>query len=502
MNKKYFFLILFLQLFFKGNSQNNYNVSSIPFISYIVNSNTLPSLDDQCSPLINLPFTFNFYGINYNQVVVGTNGYINFSTNTANGNSPWSFNTSIPNASFPVKNAILGAFHDLINTNGLGSITYGNYGTAPYRKFVVYFNNNSLFSCSSLKSSFQIILHETSNIIDVQLIDKQTCPTWSGGRTVTGLINDTGTIGIAAPNRNTGNWTAYHEGWRFFRPGYYTNYSFVRCDDDTDALQSFNLNVVATDLSPLNPSNITFYTSLTDAQTGVNSISSSFFNSFNNQIIYASGNGIIYPVTLTVIDCNVDVDNDIVATSLEDANNDTNLANDDTDGDGMPNYIDNDDDGDLILTNVEFVFGKNTVAILDTDNDTIPNYLDSDDDGDGILTFKEDYNGDGNPLNDDTNSDGIPDYLQQSVALGLQNSSYNSLISIYPNPTSDVLYIDNPNFEKINSLEIISINGTIVKQENRTSNLQSIEVSNLQTGVYFVKIQINNEVLNYKFIKK
>ena len=102
------------------------------------------------------------------------------------------------------------------------------------------------------------------------------------------------------------------------------------------------------------------------------------------------------------------------------------------------------------------------------------------------------------------NSRGGYDYwFVKLTSDNLSNSTFlKSLVSIYPNPTSDVLYIDNPNFEKINSLEIISINGTIVKQENRISNLQSINVSNLQSGVYFVKIQINNEVLNYKFIKK
>ena len=55
--------------------------------------------------------------------------------------------------------------------------------------------------------------------------------------------------------------------------------------------------------------------------------------------------------------------------------------------------------------------GDTNVKNDDTDGDTIPDYLDVDDDGDGVLTKNEDANGNGNPLDDDTDGDGIPDYL-------------------------------------------------------------------------------------------
>jgi hypothetical protein len=56
-----------------------------------------------------------------------------------------------------------------------------------------------------------MILNETTNIIDIQLIDKQACTAWNNGNGVTGLINLTGDDAIAAPNRNTGSWAAFHE---------------------------------------------------------------------------------------------------------------------------------------------------------------------------------------------------------------------------------------------------------------------------------------------------
>jgi len=499
MKQKYILFIALALLFSRGTAQSNYAVAAIPYQPFIGSLTSLPTNDDMNSSAITLPFNFDYYGVTYNQVLISTNGYIDFRTNLANTYSPFAFSQTIPDAAFPVKNAILGAYTDLNNFNGEGSVTYGVYGTAPYRKFVVYFYNNSLFACTASKSTFQMILSETSNTIDVRLVDKQACAPWNSGSTVTGLINLAGDAGIAAPGRNTGAWTAYHEAWRFYRPGYYTNYSFVRCDDDTDGMQVFDLSVAANDLG----GSYTFYASLYDMQNNIPiETPTAFMNTTNPQTIYAMGAGAVKPLSLSVIDCSIDADNDSVATDLEDANADTNLANDDTDFDGMPNYLDNDDDGDMILTNLEYVFNNKVAALVDTDNDGVPNYLDNDDDGDGVLTFLEDYNHDGNPGNDDTNNNGIADYLEVNVALGVQpNTLVASSIDIYPNPTSDVLNIKNNSTDTIASIEIYSINGAKVKQHKGNESITTISVADLQTGVYFVKVTTNNSTANYKFIK-
>lgn len=70
-----------------------------------------------------------------------------------------------------------------------------------------------------------------------------------------------------------------------------------------------------------------------------------------------------------------------------------------------------DDDNDSILSSLETYDGDTNVKNDDTDGDGIPDYLDVDDDNDGVLTKNEDANGNGNPLDDDTDGDGIPDYL-------------------------------------------------------------------------------------------
>ena len=227
----------------------------------------------------------------------------------------------------------------------------------------------------------------------------------------------------------------------------------------------------------------------------------------NNQTIFAAHNGVITEVVLRVVDCANDYDLDSVPTADEDLNNDGNLANDDTDGDGIPNFLDNDDDGDMVLTSFEYVFNSNpddknsAMNLLDTDNDGIPNYLDNDDDGDGILTINEDANGNNNPMDDDSNGNGIPDYLDSPQLSTIQNSAITS-ISIYPNPTSDAFFVSNKSDQEISHIEVYSINGMLVKEIRNTAETTVIDVSNLQTGIYFVKLTVGESVINYKLIKK
>lgn len=106
-----------------------------------------------------------------------------------------------------------------------------------------------------------------------------------------------------------------------------------------------------------------------------------------------------------------DADNDGVVNSDEDINGDGLVFNDDSDEDGIANYLDGDDDGDHVATKHESLDEKGDPKNYDTDNDGIPNYLDPDDDNDGKLTKDEDTNRDGDPRNDDSDGDGTPNYL-------------------------------------------------------------------------------------------
>ena len=75
-----------------------------------------------------------------------------------------------------------------------------------------------------------------------------------------------------------------------------------------------------------------------------------------------------------------DHDVDGIKSMFEDINNDDDYSNDDTDGDGIANFLDSDDDGDGVLTkdeNVDPNGDGNPDDALDSDGDNIPDYLDA-----------------------------------------------------------------------------------------------------------------------------
>lgn len=135
-------------------------------------------------------------------------------------------------------------------------------------------------------------------------------------------------------------------------------------------------------------------------------------DSFTYVISDSSGNkSNVATVTLNVVVSPThDQDGDGIPDAVE-ALGQANPCDVDTDGDGTPNFLDNDDDGDGVLTRYEDVNGNGNWFDDDTDGDGKPNYLDNDDDGDSVLTIYEDINNDGNWFNDDTDGNGTPNFL-------------------------------------------------------------------------------------------
>lgn len=77
------------------------------------------------------------------------------------------------------------------------------------------------------------------------------------------------------------------------------------------------------------------------------------------------------------------------------------------------------------------------------------------------------------------------------------NYSYNTLI--YPNPTIDLLTIKSD--FKINKIEIIDKSGRILKHLQSNEEKVEISVTSLQTGIYFVKIYIDDHIKIEKLLK-
>jgi hypothetical protein len=83
----------------------------------------------------------------------------------------------------------------------------------------------------------------------------------------------------------------------------------------------------------------------------------------------------------------------------------------DSDGDGIADYLDQDDDNDNVLTRNEIIIlsGSNPpYSLINTDGDEFPDYLDPDDDNDDIDTILEDENGSNGPFDDEfINAEGV-----------------------------------------------------------------------------------------------
>jgi len=83
----------------------------------------------------------------------------------------------------------------------------------------------------------------------------------------------------------------------------------------------------------------------------------------------------------------------------------------------------------------------------------------------------------------------------QSIGI---NESFSSNLYIYPNPANSQLTINTK--EQIQSIHIIDVTGKTVKTITPKGN--TIEVSDLTKGIYFLQAQTENGIVNTRFIKQ
>ncbi len=195
------------------------------------------TIDDRYSAVIPISFNFPFYGITKTSLLASTNGYICFDLTKANAFSHYGIlrngatlsatsgtPENLPSTLYDA-GLIMGPYHDLdpsVGTSPTQKIKYDVLGTAPTRRFVLSFYKVPLFltSCNSLiENTHQIILYESSGIIEVSVFDKQICTGWNQGRAMIGLQDDTRTKATMAPGRAASDapWGAIgmNETWRF-----------------------------------------------------------------------------------------------------------------------------------------------------------------------------------------------------------------------------------------------------------------------------------------------
>lgn len=174
------------------------------------------SIDDVYSAIQPIGFTFNYYGINYTDVVIGPNGTLCFDLTRAGAFDPFTISAVLLGNPSKLNN-ICGPWCDIdISVPDGGTITYSLTGVAPFRKYVVTFCRDRMYSCTTQITSTQIIIYETTNIIECHIATKPVCAAWNGGRAIIGVQNATGTAATVAPGRDFPSvYTCTNEAWRF-----------------------------------------------------------------------------------------------------------------------------------------------------------------------------------------------------------------------------------------------------------------------------------------------
>lgn len=132
----------------------------------------------------------------------------------------------------------------------------------------------------------------------------------------------------------------------------------------------------------------------------------------------------------------------------------------DTDEDGIPDYLDIDDDGDNVKTKDELDADGEP---LDTDGNGTPDYLDKDDDGDNIDTRLEDANGENGPGDDRANNaEGVlvPHYKNADEATAYDFEDYDAFENIYTRTVTTSFLVKNFDIEILRA-EVINL-GTLI----------------------------------------
>lgn len=217
---KRFLLTLCVVLpFFATGQSTNYLISQINYNPDPFTGGDTISLnfDDFHSAAVPLPFSFCFFDSTFDSIVIASNGYITFDLSAANNFSPWAIADSAPLPGMP-DFLVMAPYQDIDPSTG-GIITMREAGVAPYRRVIISYFQVPMFQCNQLSFSEQIILYETTNIIETHIADKPLCAAWNGGVAIHGIQKDTSTAYIVPGRDYPSQWTATNEGWRFAPDG-------------------------------------------------------------------------------------------------------------------------------------------------------------------------------------------------------------------------------------------------------------------------------------------
>jgi hypothetical protein len=131
---------------------------------------------------------------------ISSNGFITFNNSSADGCCSGQPLPTVPFTANVPSNIVAGLWTDLNNPQG--NIRYETLGVPGSLEFVVGFYNDQFCCGSGVANTFEMILHEGSNAIELQYGTLGVSP--SGLIVSSGIENDGGTIGLQVFNGVSG----------------------------------------------------------------------------------------------------------------------------------------------------------------------------------------------------------------------------------------------------------------------------------------------------------
>jgi hypothetical protein len=88
------------------------------------------------------------------------------------------------------------------------------------------------------------------------------------------------------------------------------------------------------------------------------------------------------------------------------------------------------------------------------------------------------------------------------AVLGTEDFVFNNYLTVYPNPTNDVLNLTAKQAIELQSIAVYNVLGQLVLSVPNANGVSTVDVSNLTAGNYFLKVVSDKGISNTKFIKK
>ncbi|MEE1251589.1 MAG: T9SS type A sorting domain-containing protein [Bacteroidales bacterium] len=99
---------------------------------------------------------------------------------------------------------------------------------------------------------------------------------------------------------------------------------------------------------------------------------------------------------------------------------------------------------------------------------------------------------------DSTLGDGINFDTNDSTDMSLYNATVDRYSNVYPNPAKDIVTVQSS--FKVKEIEIHNALGQVVLRKQGNQNIETIDVSNLQSGAYIVRIKTQRGFTNKKIL--